>query len=319
MIDNDDDGNPQILSFGSSFGKTLTFDVSSDWFNLSDRLNIGGDGSIDGIKLTTRASASDSEQNQIEVRNNANSTVFGVDEDGDITLSGTVDGVDVSNLNSTVTNLDTDLTTLEGNVTTLQTNLNTHTADTSNPHQTTLEQARQQNNHLGGDITSDGNISLSGTVDGVDVSDLATNVNNHQADSNNPHNTTLEQVRTNGNQLSGDIYSSGSIVLDGNVDGVDISDFKTEFDTHSGSNINPHQVSLEQARTQDNTFQGPVDFNNHVAENFVLESLSTAPTSPTDGQSYYNTSSGKAYIWVGSEWNELNTVHNVIFVYDSTG
>ncbi len=42
---------------------------------------------MDGTKLTTTASATDNEQSQIEVRNNANNPVFTVDEDGDVTAN----------------------------------------------------------------------------------------------------------------------------------------------------------------------------------------------------------------------------------------
>lgn len=90
IIDADDTASLQILSFGSSFNNTLTFDVPNDWFNLSKRLNIGGGGNLDGVKITTTASASDTDQNQIEVRNNSNIAVFGVDEDGDITTTGEI-------------------------------------------------------------------------------------------------------------------------------------------------------------------------------------------------------------------------------------
>lgn len=47
IIDSDDNGNPITLSFGSNFAKSLSFDTSNDWFNLSDRLNLAGDGNVD--------------------------------------------------------------------------------------------------------------------------------------------------------------------------------------------------------------------------------------------------------------------------------
>lgn len=46
IIDNDDDGNTQTLSFGSSFSNILNFDNTNNWFNLSNRLNIGGSGFV---------------------------------------------------------------------------------------------------------------------------------------------------------------------------------------------------------------------------------------------------------------------------------
>ena len=101
-IDSDDSASSIKLSFGSALTKILEYDTSNVWFNLSNRLNIAGAGGVDGIKITTRAGAGDSEQAQIEIRNSANSSVFSVDEDGDVTLSGTVDGRDISTDGSTL-------------------------------------------------------------------------------------------------------------------------------------------------------------------------------------------------------------------------
>lgn len=194
------------------------------------------------MKFTTRASASDSEQNQIEIRNNANTTVFGVDEDGDLSLNGSVNGVNIVNLNSSVT--------------TNSNNLTTHTNNTNNPHQVSLEQARLQNNHLDGNLTSSGNISLTGTVDGVDVSDLNTNFTNHNSNTSNPHQTTLEQ-----------------------------------------------------ARSQDNQISGNIDFDQNQADNLVIDNLTTAPTSPVVGQIYYNTNTKISYYWNGSAWKRIGSAY----------
>lgn len=70
IIDSDDNGNPQILSFGSGLDKTIYFDRTSDKFSITDRIDITPDGTVNGLKLTTTASPTDTDQNQIEVRAN---------------------------------------------------------------------------------------------------------------------------------------------------------------------------------------------------------------------------------------------------------
>lgn len=178
-----------------------------------------------------------------------------------------MDGIDISNLATSVTNNTSDISTIQTNIGTnstnisnLQTDLSTHTGSTSNPHQTTLEQARLENN-----------------------------------------------------QLSGDIYSSGSIVLDGTVDGVDLSYLNSEFNTHSGSTLNPHQVSLEQSRLINNQLQGNVDFNNYQLQNLTVENLATAPTTPVSGEVYFNTTDSYIYIWDGTIWQNMLPVFGTEF------
>lgn len=53
----------------------------------------------------------------------------------------------------------------------------------------------------------------------------------------------------------------GDIALTGTVDGVDIHQFAIDTATHTGATTNPHQVSLEQARSQNNQISGNLDFN----------------------------------------------------------
>jgi len=86
---------------------------------------------------------------------------------------------------------------------------------------------------------------------------------------------------------------------------VDISEFKTEFENHSGSTANPHQVTLEQVRSQDNQINGEIDFNQNQAQNLTIENATIAPVSPVEGQIYYNTNDNKAYIWDGTNWLDM--------------
>ena len=87
-VDSDNSSTSQKLSFGSALTKILEYDTANTWFNLSNRLNIAGAGGVNGIKLTTRAGAGDSNQNQLEVRNSSNTSVFSVTETGNTSLFG---------------------------------------------------------------------------------------------------------------------------------------------------------------------------------------------------------------------------------------
>ncbi len=102
-----------------------------------------------------------------------------------------------------------------------------------------------------------------------------------------------------------DLNIEGNITLTGTVDGVDISELATNVAAHTGSTANPHQVSLEQARSQNNQISGTIDFNQNQAQNLAIENLATAPLAPVNGQIYFNTSDNKTYLWDGSTWQDM--------------
>ena len=73
---------------------------------------------------------------------------------------------------------------------------------------------------------------------------------------------TLRWDNLNGQFTFNDkINVEGDITLTGTVDGVDINQFAIDVATHTGATTNPHQVSLEQARSQNNQLSGNIDFN----------------------------------------------------------
>lgn len=80
------------LIFGQT-AKKLIYDIANNWFNLNARFNING---FSGIKFAINAHADDSETQLFSIRNSGGTAVLYIDEDGDITTSGTVDGKDIS-------------------------------------------------------------------------------------------------------------------------------------------------------------------------------------------------------------------------------
>lgn len=117
---------------------------------------------------------------------------------------------------------------------------------------------------------------------------------------------TLRWDNLNGQFTFNDkINIEGDITLTGTVDGVDVSQLATDTASHTGSTSNPHQVSLEQARTQNNQISGDIDFNQNEAQNLAIENLASAPTTPVNGQIYFNTSDNKTYIWDGTFWQDM--------------
>ena len=72
----------------------------------------------------------------------------------------------------------------------------------------------------------------------------------------------------------------GDLNLTGTVNGIDISQLATDFSSHTGSTANPHQVTLEQVRGQNNQISGDIDFNQNQALKLTLENLGSAPATP---------------------------------------
>lgn len=72
-----------------------------------------------------------------------------------------------------------------------------------------------------------------------------------------------------------------------------IADNHTNWDsayTHSTTTTgNPHHVTLEQARSQNNTLSGDINFNQHKGLGFVIETRTSDPSSPVVGQIWFRT------------------------------
>jgi len=86
-----------------------------------------------------------------------------------------------------------------------------------------------------------------------------------------------------------------------------VKDRLNDYTNHTTNYNNPHQVSLEQARTKNNQISGAIDFNKNEGQNLKLHNLSSAPASPVAGQVYYNTTDNKTHVWNGTAWEIIST------------
>ena len=81
-------------------------------------------------------------------------------------------------------------------------------------------------------------------------------------------------------KLNDSLDIQGDLNLTGTVNGVDINQLATDLSSHTGSTANPHQVTLEQTRSQNNQISGNLDFNQNQALKLTLENLGSAPVTP---------------------------------------
>lgn len=58
-----------------------------------------------------------------------------------------------------------------------------------------------------------------------------------------------------------------------------------------------------------------IDLNKNELQNAVIQNLATAPSTPLDGQIYYNTSDDTLYFWNGTSW--INVVQQAEILYDT--
>lgn len=201
---------------------------------------------------------------------------------GNITVAGLVDGVDISTFYSAYGLHVTSTGIGDGskahhshtNWTNLQSiNQNLSISDNVNFN-------RVQTN----EVQVNGNILVTGTVDGVDVSTMKQTLDTHLA-SSGPGNSNVHHLHTNWLNLQSinqnlsttDTVTFGNIVTPGLVDGVDISTFKVDYDTHkadSGSGLSHihhthNNWSNLNSINQDLTTTSTVTFGNIITSGLV--------------------------------------------------
>lgn len=97
------------------------------------------------------------------------------------------------------------LESLETQLETLSTDLSSHIGNVSNPHNVTASQVGLGNV----DNTSDENKPVS-TLQAAAIQIVQDDIDTHESNLSNPHNTTLEQVRSENNQINGNIDANGN-------------------------------------------------------------------------------------------------------------
>lgn len=99
-----------------------------------------------------------------------------------------------------------------------------------------------------GGVTILGNdITLSGNVDSVDVSAFKTLFDNHKANDGSDHSFIDQSLKQADSPTFVGLTLSADLVTTSTIDSVDISTFKTAYDTHAANTSNPHTVTLDQA------------------------------------------------------------------------
>ncbi|MFC1600310.1 hypothetical protein ACFL3T_04750 [Patescibacteria group bacterium] len=152
-----------------------------------------------------------------------------------------------------------------------------------------------------GDLTVGGNIITSGTVDGVDVSDLSSTVTTNTGDI-----TTLQGQSHNQNTDTGttsNLFMLDNAGAEGNID--------LQFGSSIGERIRWDDTadifSISAPLYIDGTLEvnGNIDFNQNLATEMVLDQGGAFPGTPVKGQTFYRTDLNSFYIYDGSVWEEL--------------
>src|SRR5690606_21721777 len=188
----------------------------------------------------------------------------GVTIDGCLIKDGTVDGVDVNQL---------------------ETDFNNHVNDSTDPHgstltQTTLNCSTINESVAEAGVTIDGCLIKDGTVDGVDVIQLESNFNAHVGASFDPHGTTLTQTTLacstiNERVPEAGVTIDGCLIKDGTVDGVDVSQLQSDTAAHILNSVNPHGVTLTQTTLNCSTINeaasnvGVIIDGTHIKDNTI--------------------------------------------------
>jgi len=76
--------------------------------------------------------------------------------------------------------------------------------------------------------------------------------------------------------------------------------------THVANKSNPHEVSLEQARTKNNQISGAIDINKQVLSNIVIDRGTSEPGSPVAGQMFFRTDTKVMKVYDGVTWINLS-------------
>ncbi|CCI03979.1 tail fiber domain-containing protein [Microcystis aeruginosa] len=102
-----------------------------------------------------------------------------------------------------------------------------------------------------------GNLEVTGTVDGRDVSADGTELDSHTSNTNNPHQTTAALIDNQGgtNRLVTQINASTGVINEARIDPAIARDSEvtTLVNTHTSNTNNPHQTTAAQIDNQEGT------------------------------------------------------------------
>ena len=88
-----------------------------------------------------------------------------------------------------------------------------------------------------GGLTVNGNITITGNVDSVDISTFKSDYDTHKASTGADHTYIDQSVIITASPTFNGLTVNGNIVITGTVDGIDISDFKTDYDIKINQNL----------------------------------------------------------------------------------
>jgi len=89
--------------------------------------------------------------------------------------------------------------------------------------------------------------------------------------------------------------------------------------THTGNTSNPHQVSLEQARTKNNQISGAIDINKQELDNIVIDKGTSEPATPTAGQMFFRTDTKTLKVYDGTAWISLGGAGKMTAIWMTPG
>lgn len=135
-----------------------------------------------------------------------------------------------------------------------------------------------------GDLDTTGNITVTGTVDGVDVSSIGAQAHDQNTDTGSSTNT---------------------FILDTDDTGGDIGiQFGTTLTEVIGWEDASSRFSISDDLYVDGTLEvnGNIDFNQNLAVEMVLDQGVAFPGAPIEGQTFYRTDLNALYIYDGLSW-----------------
>ena len=194
-----------------------------------------------------------------------------------------------------------------------------HLINYNNPHHTTLEQVRNEDNTINGPIDFNNNEALNLVLEKISsfsegfegrivyysgdkhiyIYDGSSWIKILVESDLQPINQQINDLQTQVNNNKSDISTLQSQL---STTQTELSNLEAQFNTHTTS-TNPHNVTLEQVRSENNIIKGDIDFNHNRAINFAFENKTVSDkTDPVKGEVVYD---GSLFIYDGVKWKKI--------------